>query len=141
VAGDIINIPLTGSTVLLTHTNDQAATLTALLCKMSVKAKLIQGNDDFNLYNLKELRWFCNSFGEGSDNNSWPVIIRLTHADVYLSYFKSLQITTGQSISGDRFKIDETGCYNKNDLCVVRFSESFRKKLASFAERLYRPDW
>lgn len=284
VAGDILKTPLSGSTALLTHTNDQAATLTALLCRMGARARLIQSNDDFVLYNLKEIRWFCNYFREDSANKSWPVtisdddwkvslnefrlkygrshnyeicvkligefaginkikkyhsdlrqyfrearfddvldtdtetvyvstfhkskgrefenvflmlenyqmnkddqkralyvamtrakkylaihhngtyfdrislpsvdhisdpvlydepssvVIRLTHTDVNLGYFRSLQLTAGQIISGDRLKVDETGCCDKNGLYVIRFSESFRKKLASFAERSYWPE-
>jgi ATP-dependent DNA helicase RecQ len=68
------------------------------------------------------------------------VVIRLTHADVYLDYFKSLQMTIDQITPGEKLKVDETGCCDKNGLYVIRFSESFRKKLASFAERSYWPE-
>jgi ATP-dependent DNA helicase RecQ len=284
VSGDILKTSLTGSTALLTHTNDQAATLTALLSRMGARARLIQSNDDFNLYNLKEFRWFCDYFKKNDDDTVIPVtisddewkeslnefrlkhgesqnyelcirlinefdeinkrkkyysdlrqyflearfddvletdtetiyvstfhkskgrefenvfimlenyklteedqkralyvamtrakkylaihhngtyfnrislpvvehisdpvlydepssvVIRLTHADVYLDYFKSLQMTIGQITAGVKLKVDETGCYNKNGLCVIRFSESFRKILASFIERGYSPE-
>ncbi len=67
-AEDILRTPLSGATALLTYENDDAATITALLCKMGVKAKLIQSNDDFILYNLKEIRWFCNYINTEADS-------------------------------------------------------------------------
>ncbi len=283
VAEAILKTPLSGSTALLTHTNDQAATLNALLCSMGVRAKLIQGNESFNLYDLREIRWFCDFFGHSDDrttamtsisDDEWDralleftalhrqsknydqcirlindfgetnkrkryypdlkqyfrearledaldtdtetiyvstfhkskgrefenvfimlenyqmneesqkrvlyvamsrakkylsihhngtyfdrvslpsvehladhkvyeepesVVMRLTHTDVHLNHFKSLQTTAGQFTPGDRLKVDENGCYNRDELRIVRFSESFRKKIASFTERGYRP--
>lgn len=81
ITEDIFNTPLSGSTALLTYENDDAATATALLCKMGVNAKLIQSNDDFNLYNLKEIRWFCDYFNIETDiptisNETWENSLR-----------------------------------------------------------------
>src|SRR5690349_15411606 len=49
---------LTGSTCVLTRTNDEAVRITGLLIKNGFAAKLIQTNDGFKLHNLKELRYF-----------------------------------------------------------------------------------
>src|SRR5204862_7953256 len=54
----ILQIGLTGSTCILTKTNEEAMLLTGLLQKIGLQAKLIQSKDGFNLYKLYELRYF-----------------------------------------------------------------------------------
>lgn len=49
---------LKGSTCILTRKNHDALQIAGLLVKMGKKAKLIQSNDGFNLYNLLEIRDF-----------------------------------------------------------------------------------
>jgi len=49
---------LSGTTCVLTKTNDEALQVTGLLLKHGMPAKLIQTNDGFNLYNLVEVRYF-----------------------------------------------------------------------------------
>ena len=44
----------TGSTCILTVTNYEALQVTGLLINNGMKAKLIQSNEGFNLYNLLE---------------------------------------------------------------------------------------
>ncbi len=55
---DILTTGLSGTTCVLTKTNDEALQITGLLLKNKVHAKLIQSNDGFNLYNLFEIRFF-----------------------------------------------------------------------------------
>ncbi|NMB93978.1 MAG: RecQ family ATP-dependent DNA helicase [Flexilinea flocculi] len=55
---DIISTDLSGTTCILTQTNKEALNITGLLIKNGFKAKLIQTNDGFNLYNLLEVRHF-----------------------------------------------------------------------------------
>ena len=55
---DIISTDLSGTTCILTQTNKEALNITGLLIKNGFKAKLIQTNDGFNLYNLLEVRFF-----------------------------------------------------------------------------------
>ncbi|AYL96174.1 RecQ family ATP-dependent DNA helicase [Mucilaginibacter celer] len=55
---DIVNTGLTGTTCVLVTTNDEALKITGLLIKKGFKAKLIQSNDGFNLYDLLEVRYF-----------------------------------------------------------------------------------
>jgi len=49
---------LTGSSCILTTTNQEAGLVTGLLIKKGLHAKLIQSNDDFNLNYLYEIRYF-----------------------------------------------------------------------------------
>ncbi|HYG40634.1 MAG TPA: RecQ family ATP-dependent DNA helicase [Cytophagales bacterium] len=58
LVNDILRSELTGSTCVLTNTNDDAFQLAGLLVKRGLKSKLIQSNDAFNLYNLAEVRFF-----------------------------------------------------------------------------------
>jgi ATP-dependent DNA helicase RecQ len=58
---------LVGSTCVLTKTNDEAVQITGLLIKNGYSAKLIQTNEGFNLYNLKELRYFTDLITSNSD--------------------------------------------------------------------------
>ncbi len=58
VVQDIVTTDLTGTTCVLTKTNDEALQVTGLLLRNRVPAKLIQTNDGFNLYDLLEVRFF-----------------------------------------------------------------------------------
>ncbi|HAA37395.1 MAG TPA: hypothetical protein DCE00_00830, partial [Firmicutes bacterium] len=49
---------LTGSTCVLTQTNDEALQVTGMLLDNGVPARLIQTNDGFNLFDLVEVRYF-----------------------------------------------------------------------------------
>ena len=58
LVSEIMELEWTGSTAILTTTNDQAAQITGLLLKLGKRAKLIQSNTEFNLFNLVEFRHF-----------------------------------------------------------------------------------
>ncbi len=62
---------LSGSTCVLTKTNDEAIQITGLLLQQNMPAKLIQTNDGFNLGNLFELRYFT----EAVDRNQTSPLI------------------------------------------------------------------
>lgn len=64
---DILTTKFTGTTCVLTKTNDEALQITGLLLKREVKAKLIQSNNGFNLQNLLEIRFFLNEINMGDD--------------------------------------------------------------------------
>jgi len=55
---DILSEGLAGTTCVLTKTNEEALQITGLLAKNGMQAKLIQTNEEFNLYNLLEVRFF-----------------------------------------------------------------------------------
>ncbi|MBW6479343.1 MAG: RecQ family ATP-dependent DNA helicase [Bacteroidales bacterium] len=58
LVNDILSTALTGTTCVLTNTNNEALQITGLLLKNGIQAKLIQNNDNFSLYNLSEVRYF-----------------------------------------------------------------------------------
>ncbi|HMA63680.1 MAG TPA: ATP-dependent helicase, partial [Chitinispirillaceae bacterium] len=68
LVNDILTFQLTGTTCVLTKTNDEALQITGLLLKNNIPAKLIQTNEGFNLYNLSEIRYFLNSLNFSDDN-------------------------------------------------------------------------
>ena len=67
IVNDIINTGLSGSTCVLTKTNDEALQIAGLLIRQGFHAKLIQSNDSFNLYNLYEIRYFLFCMNLGDD--------------------------------------------------------------------------
>lgn len=58
VTAKAIRVRDRGSVCILTNTNDEALRVVGLLKKKGVRAKLIQSNDGFDLYNMIELRFF-----------------------------------------------------------------------------------
>lgn len=58
VVADVLGTGLSGTTGILTKTNEEALQITGMLLKKGIPAKLIQSNDGFNLYNLVEIRFF-----------------------------------------------------------------------------------
>lgn len=60
LVNDILSTGLSGTTCVLTKTNEEALQITGLLLKNGMQAKLIQTNDGFSLYNLDEVRFFLN---------------------------------------------------------------------------------
>lgn len=57
---DVLKTDFKGTACVLTKTNEEALQVTGLLLKNGVKAKLIQsGESKWNLYNLWEVRYFC----------------------------------------------------------------------------------
>ncbi len=58
VVKDVSSSGLKGTTCILTQTNHEALQIEGLLLNYGLPAKLIQTNDNFNLYNLLEVRYF-----------------------------------------------------------------------------------
>lgn len=58
LVNDILAEGLTGTTCVLTKTNEEALQITGSLVQNGMQAKLIQSNEGFNLYNLLEVRFF-----------------------------------------------------------------------------------
>lgn len=58
VVTDIVETNLTGTTCVLTKTNDEALQITGLLLRNKINAKLIQSNEGFDLFHLAEIRHF-----------------------------------------------------------------------------------
>ncbi len=64
---DVLSTELSGTTCVLTKTNDEALQITGLLLKNGMQAKLIQSNDGFSLQNLLEVRFLLNEINMGDD--------------------------------------------------------------------------
>lgn len=64
---DIISSDIIGTTCILTKTNDEAQQIAGLLLNNNFPAKLIQSNDEFNLYNLYEVRFLLNELNLNDD--------------------------------------------------------------------------
>jgi ATP-dependent DNA helicase RecQ len=60
---EILSTDLSGTTGVLTKTNDETLKITGLLLKNGIPAKLIQSNDGFSLYDLSEIRSFIDDLG------------------------------------------------------------------------------
>ncbi|RLD79236.1 MAG: RecQ family ATP-dependent DNA helicase, partial [Bacteroidetes bacterium] len=60
---EILSTDLSGTTGVLTKTNDEALQITGLLLKNGIPARLIQSNDGFSLYDLFEIRVFIKDLG------------------------------------------------------------------------------
>lgn len=67
LVGEIIATRLSGTTCVLTKTNEEALQVTGLLLKNGMQAKLVQTNDGFSLYNLEEIRFFINQLNFADD--------------------------------------------------------------------------
>lgn len=90
VVQDITSTGLTGTTCVLTKTNDEALQITGLLLKSGLQAKLIQTNDGFSLYNLAEVRFFLSQLNLADD-------ITVISDDRWLSATKALADKLGKS--------------------------------------------
>ena len=66
------------------------------------------------------------------------IVITLTHADVYLDYFKSEIKVVDQFTAGDELIVDETGCCDKLGNNILRFSSSFKDDLVHYFEKGYK---
>lgn len=79
---DLLATDLSGTTCVLTKTNEEAAQITGLLLQQGRSAKLIQSNDGFPLQNLLEVRFFINALGMPTVNISpevWDKAKRAVH--------------------------------------------------------------
>jgi len=64
---DIVNANLSGTTCVLTKTNEESIKVTGLLLKNGIKVKLIQSNDGFSLCNLVEVRFLLDKVDLGAN--------------------------------------------------------------------------
>jgi ATP-dependent DNA helicase RecQ len=67
IVHDILATGFTGTTCVLTKTNEEALQITGLLLKNKTPARLIQTNDGFSLYNLLEVRFFLSQLNLADD--------------------------------------------------------------------------
>lgn len=103
---DILTTGLSGSTCILTKTNEEAAQITGLLLRSGIQARLIQTNDGFSLYNLAEIRFFLDQLNMADgvfiiSDDSWSNAKRIltdklrnsTKLDVCVNMIKDFEAT------------------------------------------------
>jgi len=115
---DILLSDLSGSTCILTKTNEEALQITGLLIKKGIKAKLIQANEGFNLINLLEVRFFLNLLNMDDDqvlisDESWE----LAKKELKNKYQNSSKYEISDNIIKD-FELTNTKKKYKSDLKV-----------------------
>lgn len=64
---DLLNTDLSGTTCVLTRTNEEALQITGLLLHHNMPARIIQTNEGFSLHLLQELRFFLNLVNKDDD--------------------------------------------------------------------------
>lgn len=87
---DILTTGISGTTCILTKTNEEALQITGLLLKKNIPAKLIQSHDGFSLHNLLEVRYFLNLLNLGDD-------VFVINDDLWLEAKRELQNKYGNS--------------------------------------------
>jgi len=90
MVNEIISAELTGTTCVLTKTNEEALQISGLLLENGIQSKLIQTNDGFNLYNLEEVRFLVNHLKAAEDvfvisDDLWDTVKK----DLQNKYLKS----------------------------------------------------
>jgi ATP-dependent DNA helicase RecQ len=68
VVNAVLDIKPSGSTCVVTRTNEEALSIIGLLQKNGIMARQIQTNNDFSLYNLAELRDFIDKIATSDDS-------------------------------------------------------------------------
>ena len=64
---DLLATDLSGTTCILTRTNEEALQITGFLNHKGTPAKLVQSNDEFSLFNLWEVRFFLDRLNLADD--------------------------------------------------------------------------
>ncbi|MFD2921312.1 RecQ family ATP-dependent DNA helicase [Terrimonas rubra] len=96
LASTIGKAGLSGSTCVLTKTNEEAQLLCGLLLQQGMQAKLIQSNEGFNLSNLYELRYFSDMVHAHADN---PLITDEDWADAKRRLQGHIQTSTQKDLA------------------------------------------
>lgn len=121
---DIIATPLTGSTCVLTNTNDEAVQIAGLLLRSKVKARLIQSNDGFSLYNVLEIRHFLQELNAFTDeyviqDDTWDQ----AKNSVALKFGNSTKLELCQSIIREFEQLNPKKRYKADFEAYLRESE------------------
>lgn len=132
---DILSKSLKGSICVLTETNDEAATITGLLTKNGISARLIQDNAGFNIYNLVEIRFFVDALNFRDDvytidDESWKMAKKKTELEfsksIAYEYAKNLIKDFEETNQKIKYKTDFMQFVNESkleDFCVTQNSQ------------------
>lgn len=110
---------LMGTTCVLTKKNEDAAQIAGLLLRKGLRAKLIQSNDQFNLYDLQEIRYFVGQFhsefyAPKISDEKW----KYAKLELQKMYGKSSKIEIVNRLLKDFEETNKSGRY-KSDLGIV----------------------
>lgn len=115
---DVLSAGLSGSTCILTLTNEEAMQITGLLLNNGMPARLIQSNEGFNLNNLVEVRYFLEQLQlpdgvPAIDDEAW------TNAKRSLGeqFSRSMNLEVCKSLIAD-FEATNTRIKYKSDLDI-----------------------
>lgn len=128
---------LSGSTCVLTKTNEDAILLSGLLLQHGVQSKLIQSNDGFNLTNLYELRFFSNLINDNSDS---PIIMDDEWAAAKQQLNTHINISTKKDLTNSVIKVFEetnTSKKYKSDWKYFLFESKVEDFLSIDSEMIY----
>ena len=103
---DLLATDLSGTTCILTRTNEEALQIAGCLNHKGMPAKLVQTNDGFSLFNLREVRFFLNRLNLADDifiigDDVWEqakrdllnTFARSTKLDVCANLIKDFEVT------------------------------------------------
>ncbi|NLV37396.1 MAG: RecQ family ATP-dependent DNA helicase [Clostridiaceae bacterium] len=115
---NILSQGLSGSTCILTLTNEEAMQITGLLLNNNIPARLIQSNEGFNLNKLVEVRFFLNQLQleEGVyaiDDEAWASAKRLLEE----TFAGSMNLEVCKNLISD-FEATNTRIKYKSDLDI-----------------------
>lgn len=105
LVNDILTAGLSGTTCVLTSTNEEAMQVTGLLLKNNMPARLIQENEGFGLPNLAEIRFFMSCLPEAGTDYTISEVAWVTakqalvehygrsmHCEICLSVIRSFEM-------------------------------------------------
>lgn len=94
----------------------------------------LNGNflDDSSCQNLQR------NFDDYPYKPSNLMVLQLTHKDIWLDYFIYKQNIISKLKSGDKLEVTNAGCSDKNGKCIIKFSNSFKKKISDHENEGYK---
>jgi len=128
VVNMIKKIKLSGSTCIIVKTNEEALNIVGLLNKNNITARKLQTNNDFNLYNLVEIRNFIDDIN--NNNNTYVItdeIWQQANDDLNKRYSGSNNLASVQKLIGN---FEETNSKTKYKSDFMQFARE--SKLEDF---------
>ena len=128
---EVYGTGLMGTTCVLTKKNEDAAQIAGLLLRKGLRAKLIQSNDQFNLYDLQEIRYFVGQFhsefyAPKISDEKW----KYAKLELQKMYGKSSKIEIVNRLLKDFEETNKSGRYKSDLELFIRES-----KLEDFLEQ------
>ena len=124
IVNKVLDVKPSGSTCIVARTNEEVLNIVGLLNKKGITAKQIRSNDDFDLYNLVELRDFINDINDRSDSyaiteKAW----QRAKEDINKRYKTSDNLRGVLKLIGDFEEINNTTKYKSDFTQFVRESK------------------